>query len=123
MNIAMLPLLIGIFLNASAQLLLKAGMERVGYFAFNWNNLIPIGLKVAFNPFIIIGLGCYVFSVVAWLMALSRVDVGFAYPMLSLAYIVTAIAGYFLLQENLSLIRIAGIVVILAGVFLISRSA
>jgi drug/metabolite transporter (DMT)-like permease len=122
MNIAYIPLLIGIFLNATAQLLLKAGMDRIGYFTFAWKNIMPIGLQVAANPYIIIGLACYVFSVVAWLLALSRVEVSIAYPILSLGYIVTALAAYWFLHENLSAVRIAGIVVILVGVYLVSRS-
>lgn len=123
MNIAtLLPLLIGIFLNATAQLLLKAGMDRIGYFTFSWNNVIPIGMQVALNPFIIAGLGCYVFSVVAWLMGLSRIEVSVAYPMLSLAYVVTALAAYFILHENLSLARMIGIFIILIGVYLVAKN-
>lgn len=122
MNIAMFPLLVGIFLNASAQLLLKAGMDRIGYFAFSWDNVIPISLQVAMNPFIVLGMGCYVFSVIAWLMGLSRVDVSVAYPLISLGYIVTALAAYFILHENLSLSRMVGIFIILIGVYLVART-
>lgn len=122
LNIAYLPILIGIFLNASAQLLLKAGMDRIGYFQFSLENLWPIATQVAVSPFIIIGLGCYGFSVVAWLMGLSRVDVSVAYPLLSIGYIVTAVIAYFLLHENISLIRVVGILIILLGVFLITRT-
>ena len=43
----------GVMLNATAQLLLKAGTNRVGEFAFALENVIPIGTKLAFNPFIL----------------------------------------------------------------------
>lgn len=119
----MIPLILfGVLLNAAAQLLLKAAMLRIGYFDFSFENIIPIGLKMALNPFIISGLSCYVFSVVVWLLVLSRVQVSFAYPMLSVGYIVNAIAAYYLFQEDLTLVRISGTVVIIIGVFLISRS-
>jgi multidrug transporter EmrE-like cation transporter len=59
----------------------------------------------------------------SWLLVLSRVQVSFAYPMLSIGYIVSAVAGFYLLGEDLSFLRIAGIVVIIAGVFLISQSS
>ena len=49
------------------------------------------------------GLLCYVVSVAVWLLVLSRVEVSFAYPLLSVGYIVNAVAGYYLFQENLSL--------------------
>ena len=64
-----LPLiLLGVLLNATAQLCLKQGMRQVGHFAFALNNLAPIGFKVALNPFVFAGLVCYVVSVVVWLL-------------------------------------------------------
>lgn len=118
-----IPLLIGIFLNASAQMLLKTGMNRIGYFEFSLHNIWPIALQVAVNPYIVLGLGFYVISVVAWLIGLSRVDVSVAYPLLSLGYIVTTVLAYFILHEQISVARIAGIMIILIGVFLVTRSA
>ncbi|WP_151193920.1 EamA family transporter [Cysteiniphilum sp. JM-1] len=114
-------LLFGVLLNASAQLFLKFGMDRIGEFSFTLANIWPIGWKVATNYFVILGLMCYVISVVVWLMVLSRVPVGLAYPMVSIGYIVTAIAGYFLLGETLTATRIAGIFVIILGVYLVAK--
>jgi len=119
-----LPLiLLGVLLNAMAQLCLKQGMRQVGHFAFTIDNLLPIGFKVALNPFVFAGLTCYVISVVVWLLALSRVDVSYAYPLLSVGYIVTAFAGQFFFGEVLGPTRWTGIVVICIGVYLITRSA
>ena len=115
-------LLFGVFLNACAQLFLKLGMTRIGEFTFTLNNLWPIGWKVATNYFVILGLFCYIISVILWLMVLSRVPVGIAYPMVSIGYIITAVAGYFLLGEMLTTIRIIGIVVIILGVYLVVKS-
>jgi len=83
---------------------------------------VPIGMQVAVNPFVLAGLLAYVVSVAVWLLVLSRVEVGFAYPLLSVGYIVNAVAGYYLFQENLSLTRITGILIIIAGVYLVTRS-
>ncbi len=119
-----LPLILfGVLLNATAQLCLKQGMRQIGHFAFSLENLLPIGLKAALNPFIFSGLLCYVVSVVVWLLALSRVDVSYAYPLLSVGYIVTAFAGQLFFQEALGPTRWAGIIVICLGVYLITRSA
>jgi multidrug transporter EmrE-like cation transporter len=118
-----LPLImLGVLLNAGAQLLLKEGMRRIGYFEFAWVNAIPVGMQVAANPFVLLGLLAYVVSVGVWLLVLSRVEVGFAYPLLSVGYIVNAVAGYYLFQENLSLSRVTGILIIIAGVYLVTRS-
>ncbi len=115
-------ILFSVMLNAAAQLVLKEGMRRIGYFAFDWANVVPIGLRIVFNPFVFGGLVIYVVSFVTWLLVLSRVQVSFAYPMLSLGYIMNAVAGYYLFQETLSPVRIAGIFVIVLGTYLITRS-
>jgi drug/metabolite transporter (DMT)-like permease len=114
--------LLGVMLNAGAQLLLKVGMERIGQFAFSWSNALPIGMQVAVNPYVLIGLVFYVVSVVVWLLVLSRVDVSVAYPMVSLGYIVNAIVAYYWLGEQVSMLRILGIVIILLGVFLVAKN-
>lgn len=118
-----LPLiLVGVLLNAAAQLLLKEGMRRIGHFDFVWANAVPIATQVAGNGYVLTGLFLYVVSVGVWLMVLSRVEVTFAYPLLSVGYIVNAAAGYYLFQENLSMTRVSGILVVTAGVYLITRS-
>jgi multidrug transporter EmrE-like cation transporter len=54
---------------------------------------------------------------------LARVEVSVAYPMLSVGYVVNALAAWWLFGENLSAARIAGIGIILLGVWLVARSA
>ena len=118
-----LPLILGsIFLNVFAQLAIKYGLGKMGYLEINFNNWYSIMFKVFINPYIILGLGCYILSVVLWIGALSRVDISYAYPMTSLGYVLTAMAGFLLFQENLPFTRILGIGIILAGVFLVSRT-
>jgi multidrug transporter EmrE-like cation transporter len=114
--------LAGVLLNAAAQLLLKAGTNAIGAFAFTAGNLVPVGIKVASNPFIVCGLGCYAVSVVVWIMALSRVEVSLAYPMLSIGYVVNAVAAWYLFGEALTTQRMIGIGTIIVGVFLVARS-
>jgi multidrug transporter EmrE-like cation transporter len=115
-------LLTGVLLNALAQLLLKAGTNRIGEFAFSMDNLVPIGARIATSPPILAGLGCYVVSVVVWILALSRVPVSIAYPMLSIGYIVNALAAWYLFGESLAVQKLLGIGFIVIGVFLVARS-
>ena len=114
--------LTGVLLNAAAQLLLKAGTNRIGEFAFSLANVVPVGLKVASSPFVLGGLACYAVSVVVWIMALSRVPVSVAYPMLSIGYIVNAVAAWLLFGESLAAQKLVGIGFIVVGVWLVARS-
>lgn len=112
----------GVLLNAFAQLLLKAGARDVGHFEFSVANVMPIGWKLATNLPIIGGLICYAVSVVIWILALSRVEVSIAYPMLSIGYVVNAALAYWLFGEAVTPMRVAGIAVIILGVFIVAKS-
>ena len=118
-------ILAGVLLNAGAQLLLKAGTRAIGVIGADGaagHALLQTAVNVAFQPFIVAGLFCYVLSVGIWIVALSRVDVSVAYPMLSIGYVVNAFAAHWLFGEVLTPMRIGGITVILIGVVMISRT-
>ncbi|KND61592.1 Permease of the drug/metabolite transporter (DMT) superfamily [Candidatus Burkholderia verschuerenii] len=119
--ISFICIIIGVLLNAVAQLLLKAGVNTVGHFDITPANIVPVGFKIATQWPIIGGLTCYVFSVVVWIVGLSRVDVSIAYPMLSLGYVVNAFAAWYLFGEVLSMQRLIGIGIILVGVAVLAR--
>jgi multidrug transporter EmrE-like cation transporter len=121
-TISFILILTGVLLNAVAQLLLKAGTNAVGHFEFHLNNILPIGMKLAFQPFIMGGMACYAISLVVWIMALSRVPVSIAYPMLSIGYVINAFVAWQWLGEALTAQKLLGIAVIVIGVILVTRS-
>jgi len=115
-------ILAGVLLNAAAQLLLKAGARAIGDVSLNLANAGMLLERAAFNAPILGGLACYVVSVGVWILALTRVDVSVAYPMLSVGYVVNAVAAWALFAEQLSAQRMAGIGIIVLGCFLVARS-
>ena len=115
-------ILIGVVLNACAQLMLKAGADRVGEVEIQLQSIVLAGKELAFSAPIIGGLTCYVLSVVVWILALSRVEVSIAYPMLSIGYVVNAFAAWVLFGETLTALRLTGVVVIILGVWMVASS-
>lgn len=115
-------ILAGVLLNAAAQLLLKAGTNAVGHFEFHAGNILPVGLKLAFQPYIMTGMACYAVSLVVWIMALSRVPVSIAYPMLSIGYVINAFIAWQWFGEALAAQKLLGIGFIVVGVVLVARS-
>ncbi len=120
MNVIVL-IILSVLLNCAAQLCMKSGMLAIGEIGG------PQGFWAALphmltSP-VLWGSGiCYVLSIALWLVVLSKVDVSYAYPFLSIGYVLSAIAGYFFFAEHITLVRIVGIAVICIGVILISRS-
>lgn len=115
-------ILSGVLLNAGAQLLLKAGTNSLGVLAVSGQSPLATVFRVVTESHILGGLVCYVVSVAIWIVALSRVEVSVAYPMLSIGYVVNAVAAWYLFGELLSATKIVGIGMIIAGVFVVARS-
>jgi multidrug transporter EmrE-like cation transporter len=121
-GLAFVLVITGVLLNAAAQFALKASVRDVGEIALSISGAVPTVLRLAAEPWLYVGLGCYVVSVVVWILALSRVDVSIAYPMLSIGYIVNALAAWAWLGESMNLAKVAGIGIIILGVFVLARA-
>ncbi len=113
---------VNILFNVLGQLLLKTGMNRLGNFQLSLNALIPVFIRAFFNPYILLGLGCYVTGFLIWLIVLAKAEVSYAYPLISVGYVLTAVMGWWLLGENVTWIRISGILITCVGVIIISQS-
>lgn len=113
-------ILLSVCLNCCAQLFIRKGMLQVGEM-----NMLRMAYNIgllASNIWLWIAMFCYAVSIILWMSVLSKVQVSFAYPFLSIGYVLSAVAGYLFFQESLSPVRIAGIAVICIGVVLILRS-
>ena len=118
----LLLLLLGVLLNALAQLGLKSATAAVGAIALDRGSLNDAAEILLGRPVFWAALLAYGLSVIVWVIGLSRVPVSQAYPLLSLGYVITALGAWLLLGEVISLQRSVGIAVIIIGVVLVTRS-
>jgi len=112
--------LISVVLGAFGQVFMKMGLK---------DNPISLSqlfstklLSTIFQKYVFIGVVLYLVAVLIWFVVLSTAELSFAYPLISLAYIITALLAVVFFKENVSLIRWAGILLILGGVFFVTRS-
>lgn len=117
-----LLLLITVGLNVAGQFLMKQGMSQVGVISGSFFVMAGSLTKAFLNPYVIGGVGAYGFSSIFWLILLSRVELSYAYPALSLGYVLVTIISAFLLNEAVSPMRWLSVTVICIGVILLSRS-
>lgn len=122
MSLAIAYILVAVVGSAAGQLLLKKGMSTIGPLTLTPDQFFNIVWRIGTNPWVVVGLSIYVFGTIFWLSALSRVDLSFAYPFASLSYIAMILGGWLLFSERIDIWRIAGSLVIMTGVILISQS-
>jgi drug/metabolite transporter (DMT)-like permease len=105
-----------------AQLLLKKGMLLVGQFPPNLTEIIPFFAKAYTNTYVIGAVLVTILTALAWILAISKVDLSFLYPFMALSYVLVALFSFLFFKEGVTALRWAGIVTICLGVFLVSRS-
>jgi multidrug transporter EmrE-like cation transporter len=115
-------LLTGVLLNAGAQLLLKAGTNALGVITLTRENWWEMLWRMGTQGHFVAGVACYMVSLVVWIIGLSRVPVSVAYPMLSLGYVINAVAAYYLFGESVTMTRWLGIGFIVLGVWLVAKT-
>lgn len=71
---------------------------------------------------IVLGLFLYGISTIIWIMALKKVQLSYAYPMLSIGYVFVFLASYFIFHEPINGVRIGGLFLIMVGISLVARS-
>jgi multidrug transporter EmrE-like cation transporter len=112
-NLKAIPLIVlGVLLNAAAQICLKKGLQAAGGMQMSMGPLV----RLALEPWVIAGLACYAVSVVVWLGALSMVQVNYAYPFLALGFIANALMAKAFLGEAMTPMRWVALVIIVIGV-------
>ena len=110
-----------VVMNTVAQLLLKAGTNALGVITFGPGQWVQTLGRMAVQPHFVVGAAIYMVSLVVWIAGLSRVPVSIAFPMLSVGYVLNAVAARWLFGEVLSLYGWLGIGCIVLGVFLLAR--
>jgi multidrug transporter EmrE-like cation transporter len=103
----------------SGQLLLKNGMNGVSKASQGGTSMMR---GIIFSPWVIGGLGIYGLGVLFWLMALSHFELSYIYPFASLSYIGIIVGSYLIFKEKLTVMRLVGVAVIIAGVLITSQS-
>jgi multidrug transporter EmrE-like cation transporter len=124
MSIRMLLLILSsVSLSGLAQVSFKLGTSAAPVrLAMISGDLPAMLLAFLFSPGIVIGLVMYGIGTIIWLSVLARMDLSLAYPFVGLSFVLTALFGYFLFHEVLNLGRVAGTVLVIAGVFLVARA-
>lgn len=110
-----------IFCSALAHVVLKVGMTRVTQ-AHEFHSGVAMILRALLSPLVISGLTLHVLALVAWLYALSNVDISYAYPFISLGFGVVLLISFLFLGEHISVVRLTGVILIVIGVIFVSRS-
>lgn len=105
--------IISILLGSAAQLFLKKGTENLN---FSTQEIMEVILACVVNVHLWFGILCYGLSLIFWIYVLSKMELGRAYPLVSMGYVFTLFLGHFFLGEEITHMKIIGVILIIIGV-------
>jgi multidrug transporter EmrE-like cation transporter len=114
-------ILISVFLGAIGQVLVKYGAVGL-QLDFSGKYLITSILSILKNAPVMCGIISYGLSFLLWIKVLSKVELSYAYPMVSIGYILIMFFSYFIFKEHISFTRLIGVVFIIIGVIFVAKS-
>ena len=105
------------------QLIIKQQVNTIADFPSGWN-LIPFYVRfILTRPLVLSGFISAVFASVAWIGALSRFQLSYAYPFMSLNFVLVVFLSFLLFQDTINWYKIVGLSLICIGVFVVSRGS
>lgn len=115
-------ILLSIFLSTAAQILVKFGAKGVRLDFSSWSHFVTTITGIIKNFPVMSGLILYGISFLAWVKVLSQVELSYAYPMVSISYVIIILFSYLFFKENITPARIIGVLLIIIGVIFVAKS-
>lgn len=123
MNKALILVFLSVVIGIVGQLCIKATMLKLGPVAFDTPiDIVNSSWQIMKQPLIWIALPLYGAGFIIWAVALSRLQLSFAYPLLAIGYLLNPLAALIVFGEQISPMRWAGIIVVMVGIILVGRS-
>lgn len=110
-----------LLLTVYGQLILKWRLNAMDPFPAGWKQQMGFFFTALTDLYILSGFVAAFIASLTWIAALTKFNLSYAYPFMSLSFILVLILGYFFLNEPFKLTSLAGILLIIAGLYLASR--
>lgn len=111
-----------LLLTVYGQLTLRWQMSRVGGLPEGAVDKVVFLLQQFQNPWVLSGLAAAFIATLAWMAAMTRFQLNYAYPFMSLAFVIVMLFGVAFLGESLSFGKVAGTLMVVAGLVVIARA-
>lgn len=116
-----LYILATVLFTVYGQLVVKWQVTRAGPYPLATSERLSFLLKLLVNPWIISGVAAGFLALLCWMIAMTRFDLSYAYPFMSLAFVFVLILSAIFFHETVTMAKMSGILLIIAGIIIASR--
>jgi drug/metabolite transporter (DMT)-like permease len=118
---SILFLCLAVLLASYSNLIMKARAAKLGALAAG--RVASYLISMAIDPLVWTAVAAFALAALLWLLVIRSLDLGFALPIMALTLVFTPLGASIVLHEPLPPLRVAGLVLIVAGVILVGKTA
>lgn len=104
-----------------SQLIMRWQVSEAGRLPHNLSDKLGYVIALLLNPWVMSGIVATFLAGVSWMLAMTKFEISYAYPFVTLNYILVLAAGYLLFQETMSITKLAGSALVILGIIVISK--
>lgn len=114
-------IILTILFTVYSQLIMRWQVSVAGPLPENADAKITYILNLLINPWVVTGVFATFLAGVSWMLTMTKFEISYAYPFVSLNYILILAAGILFFNESISPTKLMGSAVVIIGVLIISR--
>lgn len=114
-------ILLTVLFTVYSQLIMRWQVSEAGPLPVDTHGKISYVLNLLVNPWVLSGIVATFFAGVSWMLAMTKFEISYAYPFVSLNYILVLVAGFFLFNEAISATKLAGSALVILGIIVIAK--
>jgi drug/metabolite transporter (DMT)-like permease len=103
------------------QLVVKWQVSKAGALPTAFSAKMLFFAKLILNPWIMSGMAAAFLAMLCWLSAMSKFELSYAYPFMSLAFVLVLILSAVLFHETVTVPKVLGLALVVGGIIVASR--
>lgn len=110
-----------VVLTVYSQLIVKWRVSRAGALPVDLAKKAVFFTGLLLDPWILTAVLGAFFAGLAWMAAMTQLELSYAYPFMSLAFVLVLVFSAFLFHETVTAPKVLGMLLIIAGIIVTSR--
>lgn len=110
-----------ILFTVYSQLVMRWQVAAAGQLPDDISGKIRFVLVLLLNPWVVTGVVATFCAGVSWMLAMTRFEISYAFPFVSLNYVFILAASFFLFNESITFPKLIGSLIVIAGIVVIAK--
>lgn len=111
-----------IIFTVYGQIMLKWRISKYGSLPVDFGDKVIFLLKLLLDPLILSGFVSAFIASMFWMAAMTKFDISYAYPFMSLSFVLVFLLSIAVFHEPVNLYKVIGLALIILGIIVTSKS-